>query len=162
MQTTGQSDPTPLPHTAFPAQGRSLATSASWLFQLTAAGILGSTLFFKFTAAPESVALFERLGVEPWGRLGLGILELAAVLLLLRGRTAVLGALAVLGLMTGAIGTHLALLGIEVDGDGGALFAMAVAAFGSALAVLALRRGELAPRIARPVERLGRGAGEGG
>jgi len=115
-------------------------TIASWIFQLVAAVILGQTLFFKFTGAPESRYIFETLGAEPWGRLGSGALELVAVILLLVPRTAGAGAVLALGLMTGALGAHLTRLGIEVQGDGGLLFALAITVFVSALVVAWLRR----------------------
>jgi len=99
---------------------------ASWAARIVAAAIMGQTLFFKFTAAPEAVALFETLGVEPWGRLATGVFELIAVVLLLLPRTAALGGALTLGLMGGAIMSHLTILGIEVGEDGGALFIMAV------------------------------------
>lgn len=121
-------------------------TALDWLLRVVAAGILGSTLFFKFSAAPESVALFERLGAEPYGRLGLGVVELVAGVLLLLPRTVVEGALLTVGLMLGAVGTHLTVLGIEVDGDGGALFGMALAALAAAVGVLLGRRVELLRR----------------
>ena len=97
-----------------------------WIARLAAAVIMGQTLFYKFSAAPETIALFEKLGVEPWGRLATGGFELIAVLLLLVPRTAGLGGLLTLGLMGGAIMSHLTVLGIEVEGDGGLLFTMAV------------------------------------
>ena len=120
--------------------------AVDWLLRLIAVGILGSTLFFKFTAAQESVALFERLGAEPFGRLGLGVVELVAVVLLLVPRTVVEGALLTAALMLGAVGTHLTVLGIEVDGDGGALFGMALGALVAAVGVLLGRRAELMRR----------------
>lgn len=115
----------------------------SWVCQLIAAAILGQTLFFKFTAAPESVYIFSTLGVEPWGRIGTAVLELIAVGLLLYPRTPVLGAVLAAGLMAGAIGSHLTKLGIEVQGDGGTLFGLAVTVFIAALVVVAIRRREL-------------------
>ena len=111
--------------------------------QIIAAIILGQTLFFKFTGAPEAVALFTKLGVEPFGRIGLGVVELIAVVLLLVPRTAVLGSALTLGLMVGAIGSHLTILGIEVEGDGGALFTMALIAFVASLTATWIRRCEL-------------------
>jgi hypothetical protein len=132
------------------------ARRASWLLQLVAAVILGQTLYFKFSGAAESVALFTTLGVEPWGRIGLGIVELVAVALLLRERTALAGALVALGLMLGAIGSHLALLGIEVGGDGGLLFGLACATFAASGGIVALRRGELAPLARRVLALAGR------
>ncbi len=97
-----------------------------WGARLIAALILLQTLFFKFTAAPESVYIFTAVGMEPWGRIGIGILEAIAVVLLLINTTEWLGAMLGLGLMIGAIGMHLTILGIEVQDDGGYLFALAL------------------------------------
>jgi hypothetical protein len=116
---------------------------ATGLLQLIAAGILLQTLFFKFTAAEESVYIFTRLGVEPWGRIGSGIAELVAAVLLLYPRTTAAGALAAAGLMAGAILSHVTVLGIEVKGDGGLLFALALVVFVSSAALIAIRRAEL-------------------
>ena len=98
----------------------------SWLLRLTAAIILLQTLYFKFTGQPESVELFTKLGVEPWGRIGTGILELCASILLLVPSTVFLGALLGIGLMSGAILAHLTVIGIESKGDGGQLFMLAI------------------------------------
>jgi len=119
------------------------ALIASWICQIVAAVILGQTLYFKFTGAPESVYIFSTLGAEPWGRIGSGILELLAVALLLYPRTPAIGAALAVGLMVGAIGAHLTKLGIEVQGDRGTLFGLAVAVAISSLIVLAIRRREL-------------------
>lgn len=100
-----------------------------WLLRIIAAVIMLQTLFFKFTAAPESVFIFSTLGIEPWGRIGTGIAELIASVLLLLPSTTVFGALLAMGIMGGAIVSHLAVLGIEVRGDGGQLFAYALTVF---------------------------------
>jgi hypothetical protein len=115
----------------------------SWVAQLAAAVILLQTLFFKFTGAPESVYIFSTLGAEPWGRLGSGVVELVAAGLLLWPRFAALGALLGLGVMAGAIGAHLTKLGIEVQGDGGTLFGLAVATAVCCAGVAYLRRDTL-------------------
>src|SRR6187455_3133023 len=104
----------------------------SWLLQLVAAGILLQTLFFKFTGASESVYIFTTLGIEPWGRIGSGIVELIASVLLLVPATASLGALLALGVM-----------GIAVKGDGGLLFGLALVVFASCAVVFTLRRTQL-------------------
>ena len=117
--------------------------TASWIFQLIAAAILAQTLFFKFTGAEESRHIFTVLGAEPWGRVATGCAELVAVILLLAPRTVALGALLSLGLMTGAVGAHLTTLGIEVQDDGGLLFALAVLVLVSSAVVLVLRRREI-------------------
>jgi hypothetical protein len=115
----------------------------SWALQLAAAGILLQTLFFKFTGAEESVYIFTTLGAEPWGRIGSGIVELIASVLLLVPATASLGAVMALGVMAGAILSHLTVLGIEVKGDGGLLFGLALIVFASSAIVLAIRRAQL-------------------
>jgi len=115
----------------------------SWTCQILAAAILAQTLFFKFTGAEESKYIFETLGMEPWGRIGSGALELVAVALLLVPPLAVYGALLALGTIAGAIAAHVFFLGIEVQGDGGLLFTLALVVFAAAGIVLFLRRGEL-------------------
>jgi hypothetical protein len=119
-------------------------TIVSWVLQLLAAGILLQTLFFKFTGAEESIFIFSTLGVEPWGRIASGVLELIAAVLLLTPAFAPVGAILSVGLMTGAIFSHLTLLGVEVKGDGGLLFALAVITLACAAAVLYIRRAEIA------------------
>lgn len=114
----------------------------SWLFRLIAAGVLLQTLYFKFTAHPDSVYIFSQLGMKPWGRIGSGVAELIISLLLLVPRTAWLGALGGLGVISGAILAHLTKLGIEVQGDGGTLFILAVVVFVSCLIVLFLHRAQ--------------------
>lgn len=115
----------------------------AWIAQIIAAVILGQSLFFKFIGAPEAVQLFTALGVEPWGRLTVGTVELVTVVLLLVPRTAALGAIVALGLMVGAIGSHLTVLGVNLQGDGGALFAMALMVLAASVTVGFLRRREL-------------------
>ena len=115
---------------------------AAFLGVFLVAAIFLQTLLFKFTGAEESRALFEALGAEPWGRIGTGVAELVASGLILFPATAAIGALLGIGLMTGAIGSHLLVLGVEVDGDGGALFAMAVVAFLTSATVAWIRRGQ--------------------
>ena len=115
----------------------------SWLLQIVVAVILFQTLFFKFTGAEESKYIFSRLGLEPWGRIGSGIVELIAVILLLYPRTTTLGAILSIGVITGAIFSHLTKLGIVVKDDGGLLFFLALAVFiGSAL-ILTIRRSQI-------------------
>jgi putative oxidoreductase len=117
--------------------------AVSWALQLIVAGILLQTLFFKFTGAAESVYIFSTLGAEPWGRIGSGVVELIAALLLLFPATITMGAILALGVIAGAIVSHLTVLGIEVQGDGGLLFFLALAVFVSSLAILFLRRDDI-------------------
>ena len=101
----------------------------SWALRIVAAVILLQTLFFKFTGAPESMYIFERLGVEPAGRYGSGVMELIASILLLIPKYTWTGALLAMGIMAGAIASHLFVLGIDVQGDGGLLFGLGVVVF---------------------------------
>jgi putative oxidoreductase len=94
--------------------------------RIAGAAILLQTLYFKFTGHPESVILFTKLGVEPWGRIGTGVFELITGLLLLITPTVFFGAMIGIGLMFGAIGSHLFVIGIESAGDGGQLFYLAI------------------------------------
>ena len=114
-----------------------------WVLRLVAAAIMLQTLFFKFTGAPESIYIFEQVGMEPFGRYASGVAELIASILLLIPRTTWLGATLALGVMAGAIMSHLTVLGIEVQGDGGTLFAMAIVVFASSATLLFLHRKEI-------------------
>ena len=115
-------------------------TTTSWIFQVVSAVILLQTLFFKFTGAPESIYIFETVGLEPLGRYGSGFVEGVAGILLLIPAFAWLGAALAAGVMSGAIFFHLTSLGIEVLDDGGTLFAMALIVFFFSLGILYIRR----------------------
>jgi hypothetical protein len=118
-------------------------SAVSWALQVLVAVILLQTLFFKFTGAEESVYIFTKVGAEPWGRLGSGVLELIAAAMLLTPALVAYGAILTVGLMSGAILSHLTILGIEVKGDGGLLFGLAATCFIGSLIVLALRRASI-------------------
>ena len=118
-------------------------TIASWIIQVIVAVILFQTLFFKFTGAEESRYIFTRVGMEPWGRIGSGIVELIAVILLLYPRTVAFGAILAAGVISGAIFFHLTKLGIVVKDDGGLLFYLAVAVLVGSMAILFIRRGQI-------------------
>ena len=128
---------------AIAATNKLIATPAvvvSWICRLVAAVILLQTLFFKFTAAPESVYIFTKLGeflhahlafvpvntAEQMGRIGSGVMELIAATLLLTPRLVWAGAVLAIAATGGAIASHLTFLGIEVQGDKGLLFALAI------------------------------------
>lgn len=116
---------------------------ASWMLQILVAVILFQTLFFKFTGAEESKYIFGKLGLEPWGRIGSGVVELVAVVLLLHPRTATIGATVALGVISGAIVSHLTRLGIVVQDDGGLLFGLALAVVVGSVGILVVRRGQI-------------------
>lgn len=118
----------------------SIKNIASWLLRIVAAVILLQTLYFKFTGHSESVELFTKLGVEPWGRIGTGVIELIACILLLLPSTVFFGAFLGVGLMVGAIASHLFVIGIESKGDGGQLFILAITVITCCLAILILHK----------------------
>lgn len=93
---------------------------------ILAAILFLQTLFYKFTAAPESVYIFTELGVEPYGRIGSGVIELIVSFLLLIRKTSLIGAIAGVFVISGAIFAHFFVLGIEVQDDGGKLFSLAI------------------------------------
>ncbi len=107
-----------------------------FVLRLTVAIILLQTLYYKFGAHEDSVYIFMTLGLEPHGRIGIGVMELIASILILIKRTSWAGALLSVGLMAGAIFSHLTQLGIEVKGDGGQLFYMAIGTWVLSLFVL--------------------------
>lgn len=102
---------------------------SSFIASVIAAIIMLQTLFFKFTGAAESICIFTTVGIEPWGRYGSGMAELLASILLFIPRFKWLGAFVGVGTMAGAIFSHLTVLGIEVQGDGGLLFMYAIIVF---------------------------------
>lgn len=122
-----------------------LFTIVSWALRLTTAIILLQTLYFKFTGAPESVYIFSTLGLEPEGRIGTGVAELIAAILILMPATVVYGAVLSLGVISGAIFSHLTKLGIALPlvDDHGELFALALVVFLASLGTLVMHRGEL-------------------
>lgn len=122
-------------------------TIGIWALRIVAALILLQTLFFKFSGAEESVYIFSTLGMEPWGRIGSGVLELIASVLILYPRTTFIGAALGAGLMSGAIFVHLTKLGIAVRGDGGQLFIYALLVFISCVVLLIICRRELTDAI---------------
>ncbi len=116
-----------------------IKTIFTWVLRIVAAIILLQTLYFKFTAHTQSVQLFTTLGMEPWGRIGTGVAELVAAILILIPRTTLLGALMGLGLMAGAIFFHLTKLGVNFGGDM-VLFIYAVITFGCCLGLIFINR----------------------
>ncbi|MGZ3724311.1 MAG: DoxX family membrane protein [Pseudobdellovibrio sp.] len=113
------------------------------LLRLIAAGILLQTLYFKFSGAPESVYIFQSLHAEPYGRWFAGVSELIASVLLLVPATQIFGALMAIGIMAGAILSHLFVLGIVVQNDGGLLFGLALVVTVCSALIVILKRKEI-------------------
>jgi hypothetical protein len=107
---------------------------------IIAAIILLQTLYFKFTAQPESIYIFTKLGLEPYGRIGSGIFELITGILLLLPKTRIYGSVLGLGVISGALLSHLFVLGFEVQNDGGGLFYLALTVFSCCLFILISER----------------------
>ncbi|AOW19186.1 DoxX family membrane protein [Urechidicola croceus] len=101
----------------------------SLILRIIIAAILIQTLRYKFTAHPDSVYIFSKVGLEPIGRIGIGVLELISAILILIPRTIWLGSLLTIGIIGGAIMMHLTKLGIEIHDDGGSLFYTALIVF---------------------------------
>ncbi len=120
----------------------------SWTCRAIAAAIMLETLFFKFTGAPESIYIFTKMSMEPWWRYGQGVWELIASVLLLMPRTVWAGGLLTLAAIGAAIVSHLTVLGIEIQGDHGLLFGMAVSTFICAFIVTWLHQSAI-PSITR-------------
>lgn len=120
-------------------------STTSWILQLVAAVILFQTLFFKFSGAKESIYIFSTVGMEPWGRIGSGVVELIASVMLVIPTTVTVGAIIALVTISGAIFFHLTKLGIALPAvnDQGELFVLAVVVFVVSLAILFIRRAEI-------------------
>lgn len=108
-----------------------------------AAVLLIQSLFFKFTGAQESMYIFGQLGMEPYGRIATGIAELIIAVFLIVPKTSLIGAVLAIGVIGGAILSHLFILGIEVQGDGGLLFGLALIIFISCAISILLQRKKL-------------------
>ena len=118
----------------------------SWVCRIVVAVIFFQVLFFKFTGAEDSKDIFTTLmgaESEAFGRIGSGIAELIAAIFILVPRTVSIGSLFSLGVISGAIISHLTKLGIVVKDDGGGLFVLAVVVFVLSGVVLFLHRHEL-------------------
>lgn len=118
-------------------------TVFTWALRLLAAGLMLQTLYYKFTGAEESIYIFSQLGLEPVGRIGIGVGELIASILILIPATTPIGALMGLGLMSGALFFHATQLGIVVKDDGGQLFIYALLVFISCSILLLLLKSQL-------------------
>ncbi|WP_353548986.1 DoxX family protein [Sediminibacterium sp. KACHI17] len=121
----------------------------SWILRLLAAIILLQTLFFKFTAAEESVFIFTEMGIEPWGRIATGIAELITALFILYRPTLFIGAIFGVGIMTGALLSHIIVLGIEIQQDGGQLFIYAAVVWISCMILSIMHRQQLITLLER-------------
>jgi len=127
----------------------SITTIAPWALRMLAALIMLQTLYFKFSGSEESVYIFSQIGIEPWGRIGTGILELIASILILFPKTTFFGSVLAIGLMIGAIGAHLTKLGVVVKNDGGQLFIYALLVLVSSITLAFIYRNEGITRIKR-------------
>lgn len=120
----------------------SITSIAPWVLRIIAALVMLQTLYFKFSGSEESVYIFSQLGMEPWGRIATGVLELIASILILYPKTTFFGSVLAMGLMSGAVIAHLSKLGIVVKNDGGQLFIYALLVLVSSLILAILYRND--------------------
>ncbi|HTB52311.1 MAG TPA: DoxX family protein [Ferruginibacter sp.] len=121
----------------------SLSSVGILALKLIASVIMLQTLYYKFTGQPESIYIFTKLGMEPWGRIGIGVFELIASILILIPRTTVYGALLGIGLMGGAVFFHITKLGLIVQDDGGQLFIYCLLVLLSCIGLVIIYRNKL-------------------
>ncbi len=110
---------------------------------LVAAILFLQSVYFKFIAASGSIFIFTEIGIEPYGRIIIGVLELVVTVLLIFRKTSLLGAILGLGFILGVIFTHLFILGINVQNDGGLLFGMAIVVLISVIVTISLQSKKL-------------------
>lgn len=120
-----------------------LPTILQWVLRLIAAIIMLQTLYFKFSGAEESVYIFTQMGIEPWGRYGTGIAELIASILILYKPLTAFGSLMAVGIMSGALVSHILVLGVVVKDDNGLLFSYALIVWLASVILAWLNRAQL-------------------
>ncbi|HSF56038.1 MAG TPA: hypothetical protein VLA71_19940 [Algoriphagus sp.] len=127
----------------FPPNAIVSAKSLSWALRILAAIILTQSLVYKFGGHPDSILLFTELGVEPVGRVSLGIVELVVAILILFPKTTLLGGILGVIIMSGALFTHFFLIGIAFNNDGGKLFGLALVCFFSCIGQVIILKNQL-------------------
>lgn len=120
-----------------------LPTILQWVLRLIAAIIMLQTLYFKFSGAEESVYIFTQMGIEPWGRYATGIAELIASILILYKPLTAFGSLMAVGIMSGALVSHILVLGVVVKDDNGLLFSYALIVWLASVILAWLNRAQL-------------------
>lgn len=133
----------------FPPNTFANAKFLSWGLRILAAIILIQSLIFKFGAHPDSVMLFTTLGVEPFGRICLGVIELIVAILILTPKTTLLGAILGIFIMSGALGAHIFQIGIIFNNDGGKLFGLALVCFLACVGQVIILKNQLISYIKR-------------
>ena len=133
----------------FPPKSFINAKRLSWGLRILAATILIQSLIFKFGAHSDSVMLFTTLGLEPFGRIGLGVIELIVAILILTPKTTLLGAILGILIMVGALGAHIFQLGIVFNNDGGKLFGLALVCFLACVGQVIILKNQLISFIKR-------------
>src|SRR5438046_7027124 len=82
-----------------------------WMLQIGAAGMFLMVGFFKLSGDPQMVGLFDAIGLGQWFRYVTGSLEVLGAIMLLVPPLGGLGALLLVGVMLGAVPTHLFVVG---------------------------------------------------
>ncbi|GIH02501.1 hypothetical protein Rhe02_05680 [Rhizocola hellebori] len=91
---------------ARPAPGKA-ANVVLWVLQVLLAVAFIVPVYRKLASVPESVQLFDDIGLGQWLRYAVGLLELALAIGLLLPRFAGLAAAGLVGVMAGAVATEL-------------------------------------------------------
>jgi hypothetical protein len=121
----------------------------SLALRIVIAVIFVQTLYFKFTGHPDSVFIFSQLGVEPYGRIGLGIAELITSVLILWNSTKLIGIGLSFFIICGALFSHLLVIGTQIKGDSGGLFTLACIVFVGCLSLFYLHKTEIMKLLGR-------------
>ncbi|MEM6960150.1 MAG: DoxX family protein [Myxococcota bacterium] len=112
------------------------------VLRLFVAAIMAGAGYLKLTSGAAEIAIFSELGMEPQGRMIIGLLEVASGLLLLSPHVAT-GALLTVGIMCGAIIAHATVIGPSPGGDGGLQMAMLALVLTSSIVLLLVSRRDL-------------------
>lgn len=78
-----------------------------WIPALLLVLIFAPQGYAKFSDTSGWAIAFRNWGYPDWFRVTIGVIELTAVVLLLLGRTAAIGAILIIVVMLGGLGTHL-------------------------------------------------------
>jgi hypothetical protein len=130
-----------------------IKNTISWILRLTVSVIFLQTLYYKFTAHPDSVHIFSALGLEPWGRIGLGFVELITSVLILFNKTKIIGMLTSIGIIVGAVFSHILVLGVNVSNDGGGLFTLAIIVLVASIIFLFVNEKEIVPTLKKVIRK---------
>lgn len=123
------------------------------ILRLLVSIIFLETLYFKFTAHPDSLLIFYQLGIEPWGRIGLGVIELIIAILILHPKTNLIGMVGSLVVILGALFSHILILGVNFNNDGGRLFTLSVIVLIASITFLLMHKKDLISLLLKVIKK---------